>query len=104
RDAGVRAINNLIRPAALRHGYRVLSGAIAEMSSGQFGNQLPADVIGVERDDAIGPRARNRPSSLSEAGADRPAGRPADGPADGPGDGNDQPRQILITIVERHLK
>src|SRR5262245_60213847 len=96
RDAGVREINNLIRPAALRHGYRVLSGAIAEVSSGQFGNQFPADVIGVERDDAIGPRARNRPSSISEAGADRTAGRLADG--------NDQPRQIFVKIVERQLK
>src|SRR5262245_35386209 len=92
RDAGVRAINNLIRMAALRHGYRVLSGAIAEMSSGQFGNQFPADVIGIERDDAIGPSARNRRNSLSEAGADRPAG------------GNDQPRQIFVNPVEPQLK
>src|SRR5687767_13908405 len=64
RRAGVRAIYNLIRLSALCHGYRVLSGAIAEMSSGQFGNQFPADVIGVERDNAIGPSARNWYNSL----------------------------------------
>src|SRR5262245_10576637 len=58
RDSGVRAINNLVRLAALRHGYRVLSCANSKMSSGQFRNQFPADVIGVERDDEIGPCAR----------------------------------------------
>src|SRR5262245_5287884 len=62
------------------------------MSSGQFGNQLTADVVGVERDDAIGPDARNRQSFRFEAGAGRPT------------DWNNQPRQIFVNTAERQLK
>src|SRR5262249_22090626 len=87
-NGGVRAINNLIRLAALRYGYRVLSRAIAEMASRQFGDQFPADVIGVERDDAIGSGAKNRHNFLIRAAADR----------------NDHPRQIFVDVVELQLK
>src|SRR5262249_37407461 len=70
-NGGVRAIKNLIRLAALRYGYRVLSGAIAEMASRQFGVQFPADVIGVEGADALRSGAKNLHNSLTRAASER---------------------------------